>query len=201
MRQVTSPYRRVLSIPGAVAFSFCGLVARLPISMTSLGVVLLVSARTGSYSVAGGVSAAYVAASAVGAVPLARLVDRRGQSVVLGPAVTLSVAALAMLMVAVERGWPTPWAHVFAALSGLAMPNVGAAVRARWAYVVEERSLLDTAFALEAVNDEVVFVVGPALTTFLATSVDPLPGLVAAGAAAFVGTWAFVAQRATSPPR
>jgi MFS family permease len=196
---VTSPYRRVLSIPGAVAFSLTGVVARLPISMISLGIVLLVSATTGSYSRAGGISASYVAATAVGAVPLARIVDRRGQSVVLGPAVTFSVTALTVLMVAVERGWPTPWPQVFAALSGLAMPNVGAAVRARWAYVVEERVLLDTAFAVEAVNDELVFIVGPTAVTLLATTVHPLAGLVAAGGAALGGTWLLVGQRRTEP--
>ncbi len=200
MTPVSSPYRAVLSIPGAVAFSATGLVARLPIAMTSLGIVLLVSARTGSYSEAGGISAAYVAATAIGAVPLARLVDRRGQSAVLGPAVTVSVATLALLMLAVEQDWPTPWPHLLAALSGATMPNVGAAIRARWSHAVAERRMLDTAFAVEAVNDEVVFILGPTTVTLLATAVHPLAGLVAAGTAALVGTWALVAQRRTEPP-
>ena len=200
MAMVPSPYRQVLSLRGAAAFSATGLVARLPISMTSLGIVILVSARTGSYSVAGGISAVYVAASAFGAVPLARFVDRHGQRRVLGPAVTVSVAALAGLMVAVESGWPTPWAHLFAMVAGATMPNVGAAVRARWSHVVRERKLLDTAFAVEAVNDEVVFILGPTLTTLLATAVHPAAGLVTAGGAALVGTWFLAAQRRTEPP-
>jgi MFS family permease len=177
-----------------------GLVARLPISMISLGIVLLVSGRTGSYSQAGTVSAAYVAATAIGAVPIARLVDRHGQRMVLGPTVTLSVAALALLMLAVERGWPAPWPQLCAVLSGISMPNVGAAIRARWAYVLHDRALLDTAFALEAVNDEVVFMVGPTTVTLLATAVHPLAGLVAAAVAATAGTWFLVSQRRTEPP-
>ena len=36
-------YRRVFAHPGAVAFSATGLVARLPISMMTLGIVLLVA--------------------------------------------------------------------------------------------------------------------------------------------------------------
>ncbi len=64
-------------------FSMSGLVARLPISMVSLGIVLLVSTRTGSYSLAGAVSAAFLVANAVLAVPQARLIDRLGQSRVL----------------------------------------------------------------------------------------------------------------------
>ncbi len=200
MTTVTSPYRRVLATPGALAFSATGLVARLPISMITLGIVLLVSTRTGSYAEAGGISAAYVGATAVGAVPLARYVDRLGQGRVLGAAVTFSVAALVALITSVELGWAAPWPHVFAVLSGATMPNVGAAVRARWSHAVADRSLLDTAFAVEAVNDEVVFILGPTLVTLLATTVHPMAGLASAGVAALVGTWALVAQRRSEPP-
>jgi MFS family permease len=195
-----SAYRRVLAIPGAPSFSAAGLLARLPIAMIGLGIVILVSDRTGSYSVAGAVSATYVAANALLAVPLARLVDRLGQSRVLGLAASASAAALALLMLAVESGWPTPVPHLFAGLAGATMPNVGAAVRARWSHAVHDRSLLDTAFAVEAVNDEVVFIVGPTVTTLLASSVHPAAGLVAAGVASVIGTWWLVAQRATEPP-
>jgi hypothetical protein len=57
---VFATYRRVLALPGALVFSLSGMVARFPISMVSLGIVLLVSTRTGSYSLAGSVSAAYL---------------------------------------------------------------------------------------------------------------------------------------------
>src|SRR3712207_6637878 len=161
----------------------------MPIAMIGLGIVLLVSDRTGSYSVAGAVSASYIAANAVLAVPLARMVDRLGQGRVLGLAASVSAVGLALLMLVVESGWETPWPHLFAALGGATMPNVGAAVRARWSHVVEERTLLDTAFAVEAVNDEVVFIVGPTVTTLLASAVHPLAGLVTAASASVLGTW------------
>lgn len=201
MATVTSAYRRVLSIPGAVSFSSAGLLARLPISMFGLGIVILVSARTGSYSLAGVVSAAYVASNAAFAVPLARLVDRHGQGRILGPAASISAVGVALLMVAVEAGWSTPWPHLFAALGGATMPNVGAAVRARWSHVVHDRTLLDTAFAVEAVNDEMVFIIGPTVVTLLASAVHPLAGLTTAVVAAVVGSWLLVAQRRTEPPR
>jgi MFS family permease len=172
--------------------------------MVGLGIVVLVSSRTGSYATAGAVSAVYLAANALGALPLARLVDRRGQGVVLGVAVTLACAALVALLLAVESGLGGLWPHVFAALAGLVIPNVGAAVRARWKHTLTEEGdapLLDTAFALEAVNDEVVFMLGPTLTTLLAASVHPAAGLVTAVVAALVGTWALVLQRRTEPPR
>ena len=45
-------YRQVLSDRGAVAFSLAGFVARLPLSMTGIGIVLLVSLTTGSFGLA-----------------------------------------------------------------------------------------------------------------------------------------------------
>lgn len=195
-----STYRRALATPGAVGFSASGALARMPISMTGLGIVILVSERTGSYAVAGGVSAAYVAANALGGIPLARLVDRRGQRRVLAPAVALSVVALALLVVAVESGATTPVPHLLAALAGVTMPNVGAAVRARWSHAAADRRVLDTAFALEAVNDEIVFIVGPTVTALLSAAWHPWAGLATAGAFAAVGTALLVAQRSTEPP-
>jgi len=197
----TSAYRQVLTIPGAVPFSVAGLLGRLPIAMIGLGIVILVSSSTGSYSVAGTVSATYVATNAVLAVPLARLVDRHGQGRVLGLAATVSAVGLAALMVAVEQGWPSPWRYLFAGVAGACLPNVGAAVRARWSYALHDRKLLDTAFAVEAVNDELVFIIGPTVTTLLASAVHPMAGLAAAGTASVGGTWWLVAQRRTEPPR
>lgn len=80
-----SSCRHLLALPGAAAFSAAGLVARLPYSMTGLAIVLLVSERSGSYADAdaGAVAAVAVLAGAVAGPPLARLIDRRGQSVVL----------------------------------------------------------------------------------------------------------------------
>ncbi len=195
-----TPYRRVLSVPGALAFSLSGLVARLPISMVSLGVVLLVSTRTGSYGLAGAVAAAYLIANAVFAIPQGRLIDRLGQVRVLPVTILAFTVAMTLLMVAVERDWPTPLPHVFAALGGAALPQIGSSVRARWSRVVPDKRELQTAFAFEAVVDEVVFMLGPILVTVLATAVHPLAGLVAAVASGLVGTLALAAQRGTAPP-
>ena len=57
-------YRRILAVPGALLFSATGLVARLPISMQGLGIVLLVVDVTGSYGLAGAVAGATTIANA-----------------------------------------------------------------------------------------------------------------------------------------
>ncbi len=105
-------YRRVLGLPGALVFSASGLVARLPMAMVSLGIVLLVSDRTGSYSLAGAVSASFLVANAALAVPQARLIDRVGQHRVLPVAAALSSAGLVGMMAAVEAGRTAPWPHL-----------------------------------------------------------------------------------------
>ncbi|MDQ3616671.1 MAG: MFS transporter [Actinomycetota bacterium] len=195
-----TPYRRVLTRPGALAFSLSGLVARLPISMVSLGIVLLVSTRTGSYGLAGAVSAAYLIAHAAFAVLQARLIDRLGQSRVLPATILLFTVALALMIWAVEENWPTPVPHLFAAVAGAALPQVGSCVRARWSQTVPDKRELQTAFAFEAVVDEAVFLLGPTLVTLLATGVHPLAGLVTAIAAGLTGTLVLSAQRRTEPP-
>jgi MFS family permease len=192
-------YRRVLAVPGALGFSMSGLVARLPISMISLGIVLLVSGRTGSYALAGTVSAAFLVSNAVSAVPQARLIDRLGQSRVLPAATGVFVLGLAGTMATVQLDRPTPWPHLCAALAGIGMPQIGSCVRARWSAVVPDKADLRIAFAFEAVVDETVFIIGPALVTGLATLVHPLAGLTAAAVAAMVGTTALVAQKGTEP--
>jgi len=197
---VLSAYRQVLSRPGAAAFSASGFLARLPISMVTLGIVLLISARTDSYGLAGAISATFVIASCLAALLQGRLIDRLGQARVLLPAVLLCSVSLSLLVWAVEAGYRVPLPHVFAALAGATMPAVGAAVRARWTHVLDDPAERETAFALEAVVDECIFLSGPPLATVLATTVDPAAGLVAAIAAGLVGTALFTSLRSTEPP-
>lgn len=193
-------YTRVLARPGALAFSAAGLLGRMPISMTGLGIVLLVSMRTGSYGLAGALSAAFVAAEAAMALWHGRWVDRWGQSRVLPVAITTFAAALGLLMVAVEQDWPAWTGYALAAVAGASLPQVGACVRTRWSHVLERPTEVQTAYALEAVLDEVVFIVGPVLVTVLATSWHPAAGLGVALAMGVAGTWALSLQRATEPP-
>ncbi len=192
-------YRRILVIPGAPAFSSAALVARLPISMLGLGLVLLVSEQTGSYGEAGAISAAALIANAVGAPLQGRLTDRFGQHRVLPATAALFGLGLALGLLAVDQNAPTPVPHLCAALAGLALPQAGSMVRARWTHNAEP-SMIPTAFALEAVLDEVVFIVGPVVVTFLATMVNPYVGLIVAGVAGISGSLALAVQRRTEPP-
>ena len=194
-------YRRILTLPGGLRFSASGLVARLPISMVGLGIVLLVAAATGSYGVAGAVSAVYVVAGAAFAIVQGRLLDRLGQARVLVPMVIVFSVMITLLVVSVQAEWPRVSSYLFAAVGGAALPAAGSCVRARWSHALRGRPAdVQTAFALEAVVDESVFMLGPILVTVLATAIDPVAGLAAAVVSGLVGTLLLAAQTSTEPP-
>jgi MFS family permease len=195
-----SSYRSVLSRPGTLRFSLTGLVARLPISMTGLGIVLLVQAATDSYGVAGAVSAAFMVANALLAIVMGRFVDTLGQGVVLATASVVYGSAMVGLITSVEADWPVWTTYVCAAVAGSALPPIGSCVRARWSHVLDSPDDVQTAFAIEAVLDEAVFIVGPILVAVLATTVSPALGLATAIVAGVAGSLAFAAQRGTEPP-
>lgn len=196
-----SPYLTILRKPGAWQFSLAGVLARLPISMVGIGIVLMVSdARLyDSYGLAGQVSGVYIVAQAVAAPQIAKLIDRHGQARVMRPAIAISMTALVALALVANAVAPVIWLMVLAAVVGLTMGSIGSLVRTRWNAVVQGPRELHTAYALESVFDEVVFVVGPVLATVLATSVHPTAGLAVAVVAAVVGGYVFLAQRATEP--
>ncbi|NYD41604.1 MFS transporter [Nocardioides panaciterrulae] len=193
-------YSRVLSRPGTLRFSATGLVARLPISMVGLGIVLLVSARTGSYAVAGAVSAAYMVLNAGLAIVQGRLLDTLGQARVLAVAAAVFGLSLALLVWTLVAGWPILATYVCAGLAGGTLPQIGSAVRARWSHVLDDTRDVQTAFAIEAVVDEAVFMLGPVVVTVLAAAIDPVAGLAVAVLACVGGTLALCAQRGTEPP-
>jgi MFS family permease len=90
--------------------------------------------------------------------------------------------------------------HVIAAATGAFFPPIGACVRARWSYAVGSRQTLQTAFAIESVNDEIVFITGPVLVTVLATQVHEVAGLLAVLVLTVCGIVWLASQRETEPP-
>jgi MFS family permease len=169
-------------------------------SMYGLGTVLLIAAGTGRYGVAGAVASTGSLGSAVCAPQIARLADRRGQRAVLRPLVVAFAVTTATLVAAVELHAPDWVLFIPAVLSGAAMPSLGSMVRARWTNLLADSPQLHTAFSFESVADELVFVLGPAVVTVLATEVYPAAGLFVATVSCVAGVLWFVAQRATEPP-
>ena len=193
-------YRQVLADPRARAFTTAGLVARLPMSMTGIGIVLLVSLTTGSFGRAGLVTAVGTVTGAIAAPLWGRVIDRIGQARVLVTAALVNTASMTLLIISVLQGWPLAISLLAAVGVGVGFSSAGSCVRARWSHRLKESPLLNTAFAVEAVFDEVVFIVGPVLVTLLATAWHPALGVGVAAALGLIGALALAAQRDTQPP-
>lgn len=195
-----SPYLRLFAVPGARAFSLAGWLARIPMATMGLGSVLLVAGETGSYTLAGAVSGTLALSFAVASPQWARAMDRVGQGRVLRWAmVGYLVLGLAFAAVVVAGAPRWSW-FVLAALTGASGANIGSVVRSRWAHALEDPSQRQTAFAFESVVDEVVFVVGPPLVTFLAALVAPPAGFLAGLVVGVAGGLVLARLEATQPP-
>jgi hypothetical protein len=132
-------YRAVLAAPGARSFVTAAFVGRLSLPMLTLGTVVLVHSRTGSYALAGAVTAAAAVAFAAAAPVAGRLADRARQARVLVVSLAVHLAGLAGLVAAAVAGGPQ-WALFAAAVpAGAAFPQLPAMVRTRWAGLLARR--------------------------------------------------------------
>ena len=194
------PYAEIFSIPRAWRFSVAGVIGRLPMSMYGLGTVLLISAGTGRYGLAGTVAAVSALGNALCAPQLGRLTDRLGQHRVLVPICMIFALSVAGLVTSVQLGLPDWTLFACGIVGGATMPQLGPMARARWSVLLAGTSRLHTAFSIESIADELCFVVGPAAVTLLATQVHPAAGVTTAAVCCLGGTLWFAAQRATEPP-
>jgi MFS family permease len=192
-------YFALLRTPGAARFCVSGMIGRAPMSMFGLGTVLLVSASTGRYALAGLVSGAGSIGYAAAAPQVARLADRFGQHRVLRPLIAFFGIACVVFVTCAELKAPVWVLIVTGCLAGSSMPSLGSMVRARWSALLRDPAALHAAFALESVVDEMTFVIGPALVTVLATAVPPA-GVLLCMVLSVSGTLFFAAQRQTEPP-
>ncbi|GAU66216.1 putative major facilitator superfamily transporter [Streptomyces sp. NBRC 110611] len=156
-------YAELLRTRYAVRLLAGTLAGRLPNATAALAVVLYVRAEGGSYAVAGALTAVYGACSAVGQPVLGRAVDVFGQPRVMLPASVLSALGVVLLVaVGLEGWWPACAAMVVA---GFFTPPLEGGLRALWPGVLKRADRVHTAYALDAVAQEVMFAVGPLLVT------------------------------------
>ena len=181
-------YGALFRVPHVRRLVLCGMVARLPMGMIGLALLLLVRENGGSYAAAGAVSGGYFVATAIGAPISGRLVDRRGQArillsrAVIFPALLAGVCALALLDA------PLALVGAVAAAAGGFMPPVGASLRSLWPRLFADAELRAAAYALEASLQEITFVVGPLLVALLTAAASPVFALGVAAVAGGVGT-------------
>ncbi|MDT4917106.1 MAG: hypothetical protein QOH89_1806 [Pseudonocardiales bacterium] len=193
-------YRSVFRIPGARAFCAASFIARMPLAMYALGIVLAISARDGKYGFAGVLSAIYVFGNAVGVPVLSILVDRLGQRRLVPPAGAVHLVAGLAFAVMLKTDVPDWSLAIPAFVFGLSYLPFGSLVRARWSLLLDGKPALSTALSVESVLDEVIFVMGPLIATVLATQIDAVLVIYLGVILVTGGGLRLASLRATDPP-
>ena len=206
-----SAYSILFRTPGAMKFSLAGIFARMPVSMDSLALIFIVVAASDSYALAGALSATASIVVSIAMPYWARVSDRIGQRAVLMRVLPIKLIGLTIFLALVLNHAPTWTWFISIIIAESTSVNLGGLVRRRWLHILNpdktltlqdnsNRHLVNTAYSLEALNDEFVFIAGPIIATACATSIHPAAGLIAGMLFLIIGVPLFALQSATQPP-
>jgi MFS family permease len=166
----------VLRTPGVGRPALFTFVGRFPFAIVGLSLILLMRHEGYGYGEIGVVSAAEgLAIAATGAV-LGRLADRRGRSRVILICGVATTAALTVLTAAILATAQVGLLVPLAALYGAAIPPISASMRSLWGSLVPENRV-ESAYAFDSVQLELVFIIGPLIAAGLATALSPAVGM------------------------
>jgi MFS family permease len=194
----TERYARVLRAPNVARLLGAAVLARLPIGIDTLAIVLFVRAETGSFAAAGLVAAAFGLASGVMSPLLGRLIDRHGHARVMLPLAGLHATSLGALVGLGLGGAPTAALVACGLAAGATIPPVGSVVRPMLPRLLEGRAgLLPTAYAVDGIAIEMVFITGPLLTAVVVSVASPAAALVMACVFVLAGTVVLVTAPAS----
>ncbi|NQW64729.1 MAG: MFS transporter [Actinobacteria bacterium] len=195
-----APYINIYRTKGAFKFSLAAFIARMPISMMSIAIVFVIVAKTDSYALAGTFTAIGALMAALVAPFWSRAADRYGQSRILSIAVPIHIIALLGFLTVIRLDAPRwSWFILLIIFEGVFV-GTGQMVRRRWSHVLNgDSKLMNTAYSVESLLDEIVFMVGPIITTLCAINVGPYAGVLAAAIFLSIGSILFIAQKGTEP--
>ena len=172
------------------------IVARLPLAMLTIGMLVHVEHLTGSFAAAGLVSGTLAVAQGAGGPALGRLVDRRGQTaVLLAGAVVAGAGLVAIALLPADA--PLSALVALATVIGFALPPVGPCLRALLPGLVDDPEQQRAAYAVDSAAVELTWVSGPPLVLLAGTLLSTGAALVVAGAVLTVSTVLFAATRAS----
>jgi MFS family permease len=183
-------YSNLLKTPGVARIIAAQLTARFPFGMLSLAFLLHVEHKTGSYGAAGLV----LAATSVGQAISGPLTSRWMGIWRMRPVLLLTlVICIVGLVVFALAPLTLPLYMVVGFIVGLSVPPIQPAVRTIYPKMVNS-SQLTPLFSLDASAQELIWVLGPVITTFVGTQIGtPYAILLAAVFLIGGGSW-FVAS-------
>ncbi|HHU11151.1 MAG TPA: MFS transporter [Intrasporangiaceae bacterium] len=195
-----SAYRPVLTFPKVWPFIIGGILARVGGAMFGVAVIVMLSQRRGSYTIAGAVSAVGIIVLAVAGPVIGRLADKYGQRRASVPFVLLSVTG-SLVTVWLSATMAPMWAIFLAYGIASVTPELGPMSRARWVHIFRDRpDRLHSALSFEQVLEELSFVVGPVLAVLLATTWFPEAGVLGGAVLFGVGMLVFLFATTHEPP-
>ena len=189
-------YTALLGQPALRSAIAASVLGRLPIGITGLAILMLAQSATGSFARGGMVAACYVAGLATIAPLFGRLIDRHGPRVTLLACAFLFPSALAALVVALEHAAPLWTAFMFAAAAGASFPPITVCMRTYFKQRLKDDALLVTAYSLESVVIELIFILGPVLVAMFVALASPAAAVLFAAACGCAGTLLFQRSRA-----
>src|SRR4051794_2925349 len=180
-------------VTGANRLFALSILARLPVAMLSIGLLVHTQQATGSYAAAGLVAGALALAQGIGGPLLGRAVDRRGQTLVLATSALACAGALVASAV-LPSGAPVAIRVSLAVAAGAALPPVGACLRTLLAMLVDKDGLRG-AYATDAAASELCWIGGPPIVLGVGAAVSTGAALAVAGVLLGLSTVAFALTR------
>lgn len=173
---------RSLVVAAGLPYFPIALFARLPLAMTLIGSITMITIVRGSLAEAGAVSGTLGLASAGVASVIGVAADRWGQRPVVLVACIGNAIALTALVAVTLAGAPLWALLVIAVAAGGTSPQIGPMARARWIGLANGRApaALTWAMGYESTADELTFIIGPILVALLAGTVFPAAPLLLA---------------------
>ncbi|WP_194920528.1 MFS transporter, partial [Catenulispora rubra] len=192
-----SSYMAVLRLPFAARTFATALIGRLSYGTVVLSMTLALASGHGSVSRAGAVVAVFALSVAALAPVRARLIDRHGIRPALLPLALSYAGALLGLTAATWRpGAPLWLLEALALAAGATAPPLGPTMRTLWRTMCgDDQALVQRAFSLDTVAEEVIGVSGPLLVGVLILIANPAFGVLLSAVLVAVGTVALM----TSP--
>ncbi len=172
-----STYGSLLKTPGVARIIAAQLTARFPFGMLSLAYLLHIERIHHSYGAAGLVLAATSIGQAIAGPLTSRWMGVWGMRRVL--TLTMVVCAASIATIAFFE-LPIPVYMVVGFIGGLSMPPIQPAVRTIYPKMVNSHQLT-ALFSLDASAQEIIWVVGPVITTFVAVQISTTLAIVIAG--------------------
>jgi MFS family permease len=184
-------YATLLERPELRRTIIASVIGRLPIGILGLAILLATQAASGSFGHAGAVAACYLAGLATMAPVLGRVIDRAGPSRILLACAFLFPATLVALVVALHFSAPVWTSFALAALAGATFPPITVCLRTFLRQRLVEDAQLATAYSLESVLIEVIFIVGPMLVALFVAYLSASAAVLFAAACGSAGTLLF----------